>query len=102
MNSAFILGKLGFIESYYADYLKWIVYLVLAIGMANLLGANLRNHRLVTGFNLYNSLWLRVAVLLFTGFGMSFFDFDQSIILITSLALLGTVVLWIHSFYKLD
>ena len=36
--------------------------IVLAIGMANLLGVNLRNHRLVTGFNLYNSLWLRVAV----------------------------------------
>ena len=102
LNSEFILGKLGFIETYYSDYLKWIVLLlVLAIGMANLLGANLRNHRLVTGFNLYNSLWLRVAVsLAFTGFGLSFFDFDESIIFVTSLVLLGTIVLWIHSFYK--
>lgn len=101
-KSEFILGVLGFKDQYYAEYLKWVVLsLVVVIGFANLIGSNLRNHRLLTGFNLFNALWLRIAVsIAFTFFGLAYISFEESIVLMTLLVILGVVMLWLYSFIK--
>ena len=97
-----ILETLGFGVENYRPELKWIICgLVVVIGGVNLLGSHLRNYSLLSGFNFFNSIWLRITVsIAFVLYGFACIDFNESLGLLLILLAVGFIVLLIHALLK--